>query len=279
MEVGQYYVLKAYRLVAQGMYLKNDQGEEILLPSKYVPAELQEGDTLRVFVWIDSQNRLVATTQQPKVELNGFAILKCVSIAPFGAFMDWGLDRDLLVPNAEMVEGMRPGSSYLTYMYIDDQDRLTGTTLIDRCTEYEDIELSIGEEVELLIYSLSDFGAQVIINQTYAGLVYQDDIYRPLRIGEVTKGYIRRIRADKKIDVTLRRFGYSKVIDDTERILALLRLSGGFLPLNDKSDPADIKRHLEMSKKVFKKAVGGLYKKKRIALEPHGIRLIEKTIL
>lgn len=276
MEVGQYYHLKAYRQTPQGMYLQDEDGEEILLPAKYVPQHLEEGGGIEVFVYLDSQERPTATTQRPKIDMYGFSLLTCVGIAPFGAFMDWGLDRDLLVPNAEMTEGMIVGRQYMTYLFQDEQDRLTGTCLIDQCTQHDEIDLEVGQEVSLLIYDNSKLGVKAIIDQTYAGLIYKDDIYRQLKIGEALKGYIRRIREDKKIDISLRKFGYNKVIDETDKILQLLQVSGGFIALSDKSDPALIQKHLEMSKKVFKKAIGGLYRQKLIDIEDNGIRLKEK---
>lgn len=277
MEVGQYYNLKAYRSTSQGMYLHDEEGDEILLPSKFVPSDLAEGSSIEVFVYEDSQERQVATTQKPKIEMYGFAMLTCVGVAPFGAFMDWGLDRDLLVPNAEMVEGMMVGRTYMTYLYHDEQDRITGTCLIEECTQHDEIELEVGQEVSLMIFDQSKMGAKAIIDQTYSGLIYTDDIYRSLKIGETLTGYVRRIREDKKIDVSLRKFGYKKVVDDAGKILELLKASGGFIALSDKSDPALIKKHLEMSKKVFKKAIGGLYRQKLITIDPDGIRLIEKS--
>jgi len=218
LEVGQYYNLKVYKLTGHGIYLEDDESNEILLPSKYSPEEVKVGDQLRVFIYTDSDDRPIV------------------------------------------------------YMYLDDQDRLTGTTVIDRCLEYTDIEVAIGEEVELMIYGYSDFGPKVIINQTYNGQLYNDDIYNPVKIGQIVKGYIRKIRPDKKIDVTLRKFGYKKVLDETDKILELIENSNGFIPLHDKSSPEDIKRYLGMSKKVFKKAIGSLYKKKKIIIEKDGIR-------
>lgn len=275
MEAGQYYNLKAYKLTGHGVYLEDNESNEVLLPLKYVPDEVKVGDHIRVFIYTDSDDRLIATTQHPKIELHGFAMLRCVNIRPFGAFMEWGVDRDLLVPNAEMIPNMQVGKSYIVYMYLDDQDRLTGTTVIDRCLEYTDIEVAIGEQVELMIYGYSDFGPKAIINQTYNGQLYNDDIYKPVKVGQVVTGYIRKIRPDKKIDVTLRKFGYKKVLDETDKILELIENSNGFIPLHDKSSPEDIKRYLGMSKKVFKKAIGSLYKKKKIMIEKDGIRKLE----
>jgi len=271
LEAGLHYNLKVYKIVAHGAYLEDNDSNEILLPSKNVPATLKIGDYIRVFVYEDSDDRLIATTQVPKVELYGFSMLTCVNIRSFGAFMEWGVDRDLLVPNAEMIPNMQVGKAYITYLYQDEKDRLTGTTLIDRCLQYEDIEVQVGEQVELMIYGYSDFGPKAIINQTYNGQLYNDDVYQSLKVGQIITGYIRKIRPDKKIDVTLRKFGYKKVLDETGKILEILEQSNGFIPLHDKSSPEDIKRYLGMSKKVFKKAIGSLYKKKLIQIEKDGI--------
>lgn len=276
MEIGSFQNLKAYKKANQGMYLQDKNGDEVLLPAKYVPSNLNEGDYIEVFLYLDSQEREVATTQRPKINPYEFAFLTCVDEAPFGAFMDWGLDRDLLIPNSEQLFPIKQGQTCLVYLFMDEEDRPTGTTHIDRCVSNEDFDLKVGDKVDLLVYKFTDIGIKVIINQTYDGLLYRDQVQAPLRHGDKVEGFISRIREDHKIDVSLHRFGYNKVIDNKDRIIECLKANEGFLPLHDKSSPDDIKKHLQISKKVFKKAIGGLYKDKRIRIEKEGIYLSTK---
>ena len=275
MDIGSYHKLEAYKETGHGMYLRDSDENEVLLPKKFVPDELSVGDHIEVFLYLDSQDRMVATTQKPKINLYEFAFLKCVHVSPFGAFMDWGLDRDLLIPNAEQSTPIKQGRSYLVYLFLDEQDRLTGTTHINRCVSNEDSDLEVGQKVQLLIYDFISIGTRVIIDQQYDGLLYKDQVQRPLKPGDEIEGYVQRIRADKKIDVSLHRFGYKKVLDNKEKILELLRSTGGYIRLNDKSDPDDIHYYLQISKKVFKKAIGALYKERKINIEEEGIRLVE----
>ncbi len=275
MEICTYQTLIAYKKTQHGMYLRDDKNEEVLLPTKYVPNNLKIDDKIDVFIYYDSQDREVATTQKPSINPYGFAYLDCVDIAPFGAFMDWGLDRDLLIPNAEQSYPLKVGQSYLTYLFVDEHDRITGTTHVDRCFSNEDFDLKIGDEVDLLVYQFTDMGVKVVIDDTYGGLLYRDQVQSPLRHGDKVKGYISKIRAENKIDVSLHRFGYNKVIDNKDKVLDKLKKAGGFLPLHDKSEPDKIKHHLQISKKVFKKVIGGLYKEKKIRIEPEGIYIIQ----
>ncbi len=275
MEICAFHTLKATRETRQGFFLQDEEGEEILLPSKFVPDDLSENDEIEVFVFYDGQDQVTCTTQKPLIQPYGFAFLKCVDNAPFGAFMDWGLDRDLLVPNAEQMRPMTPGQSYLTYLFVDEQDRITGTTHIDRCFSNEDFDLEIGTKVSLLVYQFTDIGIKVVINQTYDGLLYRDQVQAPLRHAHVVDGYISRIREGNKIDVSLHRFGYGKVVDKKDPIIEALTKAGGFLPLHDKSSPGEIQKHLQISKKMFKKVIGGLYKEKKIRIEPDGIYLVK----
>jgi len=276
MEAGAYYHLEAYREVKHGMYLRDKEGEEILMPTKFVPAGITVGSKLDVFVYLDSQDRLVATSQKSKISLYEFAFLRCISLSSFGAFMDWGLDRDLLIPRSEQIGKMEQDKIYLVYLFLDDQGRPTGTTRIEDCTSNDDSDLEVGEEVDLMIYGYTDIGIKVLINEQYSGLLYRDQVQSRLYVGDSTKGYIHRIREDKKVDVSLHRFGYKKVLDNKGRILQALEDSGGFLPLHDKSKPEEIVRRLEISKKIFKKSIGSLYKERKIEILRDGIRLIKR---
>lgn len=275
-EIGYHHKLKAYKQVSHGMFLVDEHGEEILLPAKHCPSNLNVGDEIEVFVCTDSQDRPIATTQKPLINTFGFAFLTCTGTTHFGAFMNWGMDRDLIIPNREQDVPINFGERHLTFLYIDEEDRLTGTTMIPQCLEYEDIDLKVGQEVELLIYARTDMGVKVIIDDQYGGVIYKDDIYTPIHIENKIKGYIRRIREDKLIDCSMRPFGYQKVKEKIDPIIEYLNSKGGFAPLHDKSDPELIKAQLNMSKKVFKKAIGGLYKKGLVTLSEEGISLVKK---
>lgn len=275
MEVGTFQVLEAYKETQNGMFLRDKDQDEVLLPAKYVPTDLKEGDQIEVFIYLDSQEREIATTQKPKINPYEFAFLTCVDEAPFGAFMDWGLDRDLLIPTFEQETPILKGKSYLVYLFMDERDRPTGTTFIERCVSNEDFDLEVGTEVDLLVYKFTDMGMKVIINQTYDGLLYRDQVQKRLIHSEEIKGYISKIRPGNKIDVSLHRFGYRKVEDNAQKILDALKAADGFLPLNDKTDPEIINKNLHISKKVFKKAIGALYKEKLIKIEKDGIYLVK----
>lgn len=275
-EVGSFLTLEVYQVVKHGYYLTDNQGGEILLPKKLATKELTIEDKADVFIYRDSQERMVATMQMPAIKPYEFAFLRVVEIASFGAFVNWGLDRDLLIPNHEQAKMLQLDEKALVYLFVDEEDRLTGTTHISRCVSNEDCDLSVGDEVSLLIYQFSDIGIKAIINHTYDGLLYKDQVQKLLNKGDVVKGYVNRIREDQKIDLSLHRFGYGKVLDNKDRVLQALSDHDGFLPLHDKSDPQVIKRELEMSKKVFKKVIGGLYKEKKIRIEQEGIYLADK---
>ena len=273
-ELGKYNVLKVYHRAKQGLYLGDEEEQDILLPNKYVPEGTEEGDDIPVFVYKDSEDRIIATTLRPKILLHQFACLKVKDVNKYGAFMDWGLEKDLMVPFREQGKKMEVNRWYVVYLYKDSvTDRLVGSSRINRFLEKEDIQLKQGEEVNLLIGESTNMGYKVIINQRYGGVIYRNEIFRKIRIGDKVKGYIKTIREDKKIDVTLQKPGYEHVAPNADHILAKLRENKGFLPLTDKSPPALITDQLEMSKKTFKKAIGGLYKKRLIRIEKDGIYL------
>lgn len=275
MEIGKYNELRVARKTDNGLYLRDEEGQEVLLPRKFVPREIESGTMLTVFVYKDGEDRLVATTQQPLITLGQFAYLKVVQVNRIGAFLDWGLDKDLFVPFREQKEKMETGRRYLVYLYLDEQtDRLVASARTDRFLEKEQLTVAEGEEVDLLVSDRTELGYNVIINDRHSGLIYHSELFRPLHRGDRLKGYIQHIREDKKIDVSLDPVGYQKVEPNAEKVLARLRENEGFLPLTDKSPPADIYAELEMSKKTFKKALGALYKQRIIRLEPEGIYLV-----
>lgn len=278
-QLGKYNTLFANRITDQGMYLRDEEDNEVLLPNKYVPEDMLIDDEIRVFVYNDSKDRPVATTRKPKIILNQFGYLKVVEVNPFGAFLDWGLEKDLLVPFREQMTEMEAGRSYFVYLYLDEKtDRLVATAKVRRYFETENITVKEGEEVDLMIGPTTDLGVNVVINNLHKGLIFRNLIHRPLRPGQMVKGYIKDIRKDNKIDVVLEPQGYRNVVEpNSKKILEELQFNNGFLDLNDKSDPSEISTRLHMSKKTFKKAIGALYKQRVIVIEKEGIRLAEES--
>ena len=277
MEQGRFNELKASRSTQHGYYLVDEENNEVLLPNKYVPDGFKTGDTISVFVYKDSEDRITATTLEPNILLGEFAMMEAVQVNATGAFMDWGLEKDLLVPYSEQLTRMRSGREYAVYLYLDDKtDRLVGTTKIDRYLERENLTVERGDKVDLLICNSTDIGINVIINNLHRGLLYDNELFQAVSPGDRITGYIKNIRPDKKIDVSLQKIGYGAVKPGAKKILEKLNENDGFLNLTDKSDPVIILAKLEMSKKVFKKSIGMLYKNKQIRIEDDGIYLVKK---
>lgn len=275
MNQGVFNKLSAKRRTLNGYYLVDEEDNEVLLPNKYVPSGMEVGDEISVFIYKDSEDRLIATNIEPYISLNKFAMLEVLDMNPVGAFMDWGLEKDLLVPYSEQTQRMNVGRFYPIYLYLDDKtDRLVGSGKTDRYLEKDDITVEKDEEVELLICDSTDIGINVIINNIHKGLLYDNELFQAVSPGDIVKGYIKNVRPDKKIDVSLQKQGYASVEPNSEKILQKLKENNGFLNLTDKSDPVVILAKLEMSKKVFKKAVGALYKQKLIRIENDGIYLV-----
>ncbi|WP_299247755.1 S1-like domain-containing RNA-binding protein [uncultured Cytophaga sp.] len=274
-EVGKNNVLTALRMTSVGMYLGNDAGEELLLPNKYVPDDLKVDDDIDVFIYKDSEDRLIATNLEPKIRLHEFACLTCKDVNSTGAFLEWGLEKDLMVPFREQSKAMEVGKRYPVYLYLDERTgRLAASSKIEGFIEKQHVSLEVGEKVQLLICYTSDLGVNVIINNRYKGIIYHNDLFTHISIGDKVEGYIKNIREEGKIDVTLQKTGYSQIEDSAEKILTKLRSAGGVLKLTDKSDSEEIMFRLQMSKKNFKKAIGGLYKQGIIRLEEDGIYLV-----
>lgn len=276
-KLGTYQTLNVARITEYGYFLQNTstRGEdEVLLPSKLAFRDLQEGENVRVFIYKDGEERITATMQDPKITLNSLAFLEVKDANRHGAYLDWGLDKDLFVPHREQVGTMIQGQSYLVYMYLDDKtDRLAASAKLDKFLDNEHISVEEGDKVNLLIWDKTDLGYKVVINEKHEGLIYHNEFYHDVYTGDQTSGFIKQIRDDNKIDVTLRPIGYKKVGPNAEFILERLKQVGGFLDLHDKSDPEDIHNRLEMSKKTFKKAIGRLYKENIIRIEDDGIYL------
>lgn len=274
-QVGQYNRLIVDRIKDAGAFL-NDGKEGILLPKRFVPRGTKPGDELTVFVYHDSENRLIATTQHPHAVVGDFALMKVVGLSPHGAFLDWGLMKDLLVPKSKQISPMRLGGEYLVYLYIDEQTgRVAASQYIEHLLSNDELTVKEKDAVELIVYRKTEIGYSVIINKKHIGLLYFDEVFRELNIGDKADGFIKTIRPDHKIDVVLGKQGYQKVDDETETILRLLDQHNGYLPYHDKSDPDDIYRVFGMSKKTFKMTVGKLYKERKIELTKTGIKKAE----
>ena len=276
MEIGKTHRLKAARTTDNGCYLIDDDGTEVLLPNVYVSDNLKLGDEISVFVYLDNEERPVATTIKPHIELDKFAFLEVKDVNRAGAFMDIGLIKQLLVPFSEQPVKMEVGEWYVVFCLLDEQtDRLIASAMIDDFVFTEGIDLEEGDEVEALFYKKSDLGINAIVNNQFKGLVFQSDIDQDISIGNKLKAYVKKIRSDGKIDLILKPQGYRNVIDQsTQSVLDQLKQENGFFKYTDKSSPDDIRSKFGMSKKAFKKALGNLYKQKIVRLEKDGTYLI-----
>ena len=280
-EIGKYNTLTILRDTKVGLFLGNPQEDpeginDILLPNKYVPNNFEIGDELTVFVYLDHEERPVATTLEPYMILNEFGWLRVNYINEFGAFLDWGLEKDLFVPFKEQARPMEQGKRYLVYMYMDEKtNRLLASSKTNQFLDNENITVENNEEVAIIVSHITDIGINVIINEKHKGLAYKDEVYKDVKPGQRLKGYIKNIRPDGKIDVSFNQLGFEAIEPNAEKILTELRASRGFLRLNDNSHPEDIKTVLQMSKKNFKKAIGNLYRQKQIEIKEDGIYLIK----
>ena len=278
LHIGQHNTLTILRDTKVGLFLGNgNEIDDVLLPNKYVPKVFEIGEEITVFIYLDHEERPVATTLVPYIFLNEFALLRVNYTNQIGAFMDWGMEKDILVPFKEQARPMEKGKRYLVYLYLDEKtNRLVASSKTNQFLDNETITVENGEEVDLIISHITEIGINVIINQKHKGLVYNDEVYDDrIRTGDKLTGYIKNVRDDGKIDVSLQKLGYQNIEPNAENILDELRASKGFLKLNDNSSPDDIKTVLKMSKKTFKKAVGLLYKEKLIEIKEDGIYLVK----
>lgn len=274
LEIGSYNDLIVQREVSFGFYL-NPKEDEVLLPSKYVPSGgLKPGDTIRVFVYTDSEDRPIATTLRPTAVVGDFAFLEVKDTAQFGAFLEWGLEKDLFIPSNEMVVPLKKGERHVVKVCLDRESRrVYATAQIDQnCSRYmAGVEEGMG--VDLLIYAVTNLGYKALINSTHCGVLYKNETFETLAVGDQKKGYIHKIRSDGKIDLRLKRAGYSSVEESVFTILDVLRREGGFVACHDKSSPESIRKLFAMSKKEFKRSIGNLYKERKIELSDRGISL------
>lgn len=273
-EIGRTYHLEVVRDSQFGVYVDAENLGEILLPSKHTPQGLGVGDTVQVFLYLDSEDRPVATTQTPKAEVGQFAYLRVNQNTRFGAFLDWGLDKDLLVPFAEQHRPMIVDNSYIVFIYLDNNDRISATSKIDKIVQEDDMhDFRPQQEVDLIIANSTELGYKAIVDQSHWGLLYKDEVDQRLSFGQSIRGYIKRIRPDGKIDLSLK--SSSQIRDDHSQVIAdYLREHDGFAPVHDKSPPDQILDLFGMSKGQFKKAIGGLYKDRIITISDDGIRLV-----
>ncbi|CAM3739343.1 CvfB family protein [Parendozoicomonas haliclonae] len=276
--IGHWNTLKIIREKPFGVFLEGGQYVDILLPKRYVPEGSKIGDEVNVFIYLDSNDDVIATTETPKAELGQFAGLKAVEVNQIGAFLDWGLPKQLLVPFSEQKMRMREGQYYVVYLYQEQRNfRIVASSKLDKFLDPRPGRYKNGQTVDLLIFDKTDIGYMAIINNRHQGVIFQNDIHQPVRIGQKLTGYIKRVRDDKKIDLTLNKPYDFKSTDFSDQIIARLKENDGFLPLHDKSAPEEIGRFFKTSKRVFKMAIGGLYKQKKITIDKDGIRLIENA--
>ncbi len=275
--LGIEHLLTAFRETSVGVFLGDDQGNEVLLPNKYVQQELDMGEEIKVFVYLDSGGRPVATTLKPNLMLNEFGYLEVKQMSQHGAFLDWGLEKELMVPFREQEVPMEEGHAYVVYLFLDEvTERLVASSRVNRFLKNRDLTVNEGEKVTILVYKQTDLGFNVIVNQQYKGLIYKNEIFQPIQIGDTLEGFVKNIRPDRRLDISLQQQGYERNMDtNVQKVWDMLNQGQGFLALTDKSDPAAIQQQLQMSKKNFKKAIGALYRQRKIRLEKDGIYLVE----
>jgi len=272
--IGDYNTLNVARSTSVGVFLQDNEGTEILLPNKYVPANVRKNESIEVFCYLDHEERPIATTLKPLVIRDQFACLKVAQVNKIGAFLDWGLEKQLLVPYKEQRIRLEEGKNYVIYCFLDEASfRLVASTKIDKFLRKEGAAFKVNDQVNLLVNRTTDLGWEVIIENAYKGLLFFNDVFRKLDIGDRCIGYIKAVREDGKIDISLEPIGLKILDSAAQRILNELTARNGFLDLHDKSPPDDIKNVLQMSKKTFKKGIGVLYKQQKIQLLPNGIQL------
>lgn len=271
LEIGTYQELEVLKILSFGAYLDAGEAQEILLPARYVPEGLRSGDRIRVFLYHDSEDRPIATTEKPLIVRGEIGRLRCLSKTHFGAFLDWGLPKDLFLPLSEQVGTVRVGGDYLVRAYVDEMTgRMTASQKIDKHQLAGEYPFGLRDPVDMEIDSLTDLGYKVIVNRRYLGLIHHSDVFQPLKPGDRIQGFVKNIREDRKIDLVPGRPGYEKVPEEARKIESMLHDKGGYLPYDDRSDPQEIQKVFGMSKRTFKAALGALYKAKRIQFPPEG---------
>jgi hypothetical protein len=274
-ELGKFNRLEVVKTVDFGVYLDGHDDGEILLPARYVPEGCKPGDTVDVFIYLDNEERLVATTLHPRVQVGEFACLEVAWVNEFGAFLDWGLMKDLFCPFREQKMKMQKGRRYIIHAHLDDESyRIMASAKVERYLSKEMPAYKPGQEVPVMIWQKTDLGYKVIVDNRFSGLIYQNEIFAPVETGEQLTAYVKQVRPDGKIDLSLQKYGAAKVGDFSSHFMDYLKEHDGFTPLGDKSAAEDIYETFGVSKKTFKKTVGELYKKRLIVIEEDGIRRV-----
>ncbi len=278
-ELGRLNQLQVLRETRQGLYLDGGESGDILLPNRYVPRGLVAGSTVEVFIYRDSEDRIIATTETPLAFAGDYAFLKVVGVQPdLGAFLDWGLSKDLLLPRREQRRRLREGESILVKVLVDEKsNRIIASTRLNHWQSQETPNYKTGQAVQLLIAEPTDLGYYAVIENAHMGLLYRSEIPQALQIGQRIQGYVRTVREDGKIDLSLDQAGYVRVKPLSDQILEALAKAGGSLPLHDKSSPEEIREMFGVSKKAFKQALGALYRNRRVILEEREVRLVAPT--
>lgn len=276
LDLGTYHTMTIDRDTTPGLFLKDDKDNEVLLPNKYKPENFEIGDEIEVFIYLDHDERPVATNLKPYVKLDEFGYLRCAETNDLGAFLDWGLEKHLFVPFMEQAYKMKKGEWYLIFCYLDlDTNRLVASSKVNSFLDNSELTVEPFEEVDLIVTNKTDLGFNVIVNRLHQGLIYNDEIFQKLQTGDKLTGVVKKTRPDGKIDITLQRPGYRSIGPNAQLILNELELNNGFLPLHDKSAPEKIQKLLQMSKKSFKKALGTLYKQRLVELKEDGVYKIK----
>lgn len=274
-KLGKYNQLEVVKEVDFGVYLNGDEDGEILLPKRYVPEGTKPGDILNVFIYLDMEERLVATTLQPYVQVGEFACLQVAWVNQFGAFLDWGLMKDLFVPFREQKMKMQKGKRYVVHVHLDEESyRIVASAKVEHYLSTENPEYQPGQEVNVMVWQRTDLGYKVIVENQFSGMLFHNEVFQPLEAGMHLSAFVKQVRPDGKIDLELQKAGARKVDDFSEVLLQYIKDNDGFTPLNDKTDAEVIYQTFGVSKKTFKKAVGDLYKKRLVVLEEGGIRLV-----
>lgn len=272
-QIGKINQLEVLKELDFGIYLDGGELGEILMPKRYVPEGTMLGDYIEAFIYLDSEDRLIATTEKPLAQVEEFALLEVVSVAPVGAFLNWGLPKDLFVPFREQRQPMEVGKKYLVYVYLDvNSKRIAASSKIEQYLDNIPVDYDENEEVDLIIVNETDLGYNAIIDNSHLGILYKNEVFQELNLGDHVQGYIKKIRTDGKIDLRLDKVGYEKIGGLADLIISKLNQSNGFLPFTDKSSPEEIYQAFKVSKKNFKAAIGALYKQRLITLEENGIR-------
>jgi predicted RNA-binding protein (virulence factor B family) len=272
--LGQHNTLIVLRNTSVGLYLGDQEGGEVLLPNKYVPENIDVNDEIEVFIYKDSEDRIIATTLEPRIYLNDFASLRVKAVNDVGAFLDWGLEKDLMVPYREQTFRMHENEYHVVYLFEDKvSGRLIATSKLDKFLSLDTSELSVNQEVDIMLWAETDLGYNVVINKKYKGLLYYNEIFKRVEVGDELKAYVKTIREDGKVDVMLQLKGHLNIEPNAQKIMKLLEVNQGFMPYADHSNAEEIADVFEMSKKAFKKAIGTLYKQQHILIKEDGIYL------